>query len=908
MQVTVNPKGGRKSTRQLLSEESVKAKEEGRPTLHSLWGIPSKKTDTVSVPAQTPVPCTAPLVLESDTTGCYPSRVLASRPHDQVHTQQCKIYELERDNREQQNIIRRLTNLYEESTSQLTLISQKLSLANNAAQSNLLDRDIRTAKENLLSKSNEDLTAEIDNLNSLLQAADVKFSKQKQKLEFFKKQPPTVHALIQAYENGSWDMNPLRQAIIESSITNTLRERSMYSKLERDFWLDCFNNMSHRQFNRMSEVLNGPWPSTVESWQTIPKFDTFGLNWSTICSYSALQYQRFDKICPDEQNEMDSSSIKWGSEQDIMDTTDALPHNCMIDETPCKIIVQFDPNTRKLYGFSAMPRFVLLRNIEQDFNVQEFFNGLKLQYDKKVKRSVEAVVEMKCDEMQCLMGYAQFESHADWQQAISMDGKNGVVVETIESFPSLPDESAKIACDKHFAEAEAIGRPRSTYVYSLAINSATIHTPVTEIAVISTNNRYLQNQDHKLYTYNLTKMMNFCHIPMIQFVADGDARFRNQMLTMTGYCPNEERHQVTVNFLANGADEIVEDAKKHGWKIPKITGYDVFHYFFRPEELKRSHIAMHLNSSPHEPFSPDLATTVRFYIGLRCCMDVFCSVSPVLGGIPRTCCQDQCHWLRKRIKSSLLSTKPLLLGNYVAKFSDVHKVYESGPEFGLIKRDIDINNKSDQKSVERIISDSCMKRLEQLPWAKGTLFLVNLGKVGFEAWWKTEMSIVDRIQSMYYVTKAIRLWELWVDKSGLDSSQHFITKELMRDTIVMASGMVHLAIVFKLYFPNKPFLPWKWSEYPLESYYSCIRFLNGNDDEFSTLEYMHRTKRILTQQIIAKKGLIKGRAKKNSRDWCHPREVSPENPDHLRFFAHTWTVHDLLKSFEEADICIQEEF
>eukprot|EP00112_Aurelia_sp_Birch-Aquarium-sp1_P002378 Seg1261.10 transcript_id=Seg1261.10/GoldUCD/mRNA.D3Y31 product="Chromatin modification-related protein png2" protein_id=Seg1261.10/GoldUCD/D3Y31 len=71
---------------------------------------------------------------------------------------------------------------------------------------------------------------------------------------------------------------------------------------------------------------------------------------------------------------------------------------------------------------------------------------------------------------------------------------------------------------------------------------------------------------------------------------------------------------------------------------------------------------------------------------------------------------------------------------------------------------------------------------------------------------------------------------------------------------------------------------------------------------------MHRTKRILTQQIIAKKGLIKGRAKKNSRDWCHPREASPDNPDHLRFFAHTWTIYDLLKSFEEADIRIQEEF
>lgn len=50
-----------------------------------------------------------------------------------------------------------------------------------------------------------------------------------------------------------------------------------------------------------------------------------------------------------------------------MDISEAKPHNCMVDETPCKIIVQFDPQTRKLYGFSAMPRFVLMRNVADNF-------------------------------------------------------------------------------------------------------------------------------------------------------------------------------------------------------------------------------------------------------------------------------------------------------------------------------------------------------------------------------------------------------------------------------------------------------------------------------------------------------------------------------------------------------------
>ena len=163
-------------------------------------------------------------------------------------------------------------------------------------------------------------------------------------------------------------------------------------------------------------------------------------------------------------------------------------------------------------------------------------------------------------------------------------------------------------------------------------------------------------------------------------------------------------------------------------------------------------------------------------------------------------------------------------------------MYKAGPAYGLVKKDIDVHNKSDQKSVERIISDDCIHALTEVPWAKGTLFLVTIGKEAFEAWWRVDMTIVQRVKAMYYVVKAICLWEKWVQKADSDASQCFITKELLRETIVMACGMLHLALIFKLYFPDKPFLPWQWSyPYPLESYYSSIRFLNGNDDEFSTL-------------------------------------------------------------------------
>eukprot|EP00112_Aurelia_sp_Birch-Aquarium-sp1_P026720 Seg968.2 transcript_id=Seg968.2/GoldUCD/mRNA.D3Y31 product="Inhibitor of growth protein 4" protein_id=Seg968.2/GoldUCD/D3Y31 len=297
-------------------------------------------------------------------------------------------------------------------------------------------------------------------------------------------------------------------------------------------------------------------------------------------------------------------------------------------------------------------------------------------------------------------------------------------------------------------------------------------------------------------------MFNNYHVPIVQFVADGDSRFRNHMLTMRAYTTNDNNDKFSIGYVKNEAEALIIEGEQ----------------------------------------------------------------------------------------------------------ADIAEVYAAGPEHGLIKKDIDIHNKSDQRSVERIISEECLHELANVPWARGTEFLVNVGKEGFEAWWKTNLTVIQRLQKAYYVAKVICLWEKWVVKAGLDASQAYITRELMRDTVIMSCGLLHLALMFKIYFPKQPFLPWKWSEYPLESYYSCIRFLNGNDDEFSTLEYLHRTKHMLTQQVIASKGTIKGRAKKKSREWEHPKEVRATDPEHVKFYSHDWDLANLLEAFAEADQRIVDEF
>eukprot|EP00111_Clytia_hemisphaerica_P011025 TCONS_00032315-protein len=281
--------------------------------------------------------------------------------------------------------------------------------------------------------------------------------------------------------------------------------------------------------------------------------------------------------------------------------------------------------------------------------------------------------------------------------------------------------------------------------------------------------------------------------------------------------------------------------------------------------------------------------------------------APFIGGLPRIVTQDQMHWLRKLVKSSVLSTKPLRLGNYVVTFQSIVDVYEMGPEYGLLKRDIDINNKTEQASAERLISENCLNGLKALHWGKATYFLLYVGKLGFEAWWRHDLCTIERIAYCYYVCKILHLWDLWIKSSKLTKKSCSITLELYRDTLVKCSSMIHLALTFKLFLPSLPFMPWKWSEYPVENYYSSVWFLFGNDDEFTALEYLHRTSKLIAQQKVENNGNISNRRNKpKASRWNHPK--TPTKKSHPNLFDNDWSLIDLLHRLEKVDTDIINDF
>ena len=683
-------------------------------------------------------------------------------------------------------------------------------------------------------------------------------------------------------------LTPLQRELL----SNMVSDFRVCGDLSKEFWTDIYLNISHRSFNKISENFRGPWARTVGRW-TDYSDNVFDFSFDKVISYA-------QKLFPGIQLK-NSFDDKWC--QSVKKPK--FPSNLMVDETASKIIVELSVHEMRLYGFSFMPRFVLVRGISEKFKVGKFFNGLSIQYDQKLKQHICGVVDVQLEEKCYKIAYAQFSTYKGFNLALSKS-TNSVTIEPIDMIIGCDKKEKKDSLDRAFAESKAINRPRSTYVYSLSLSQPCENTPIKEIAAISTNNKYLQAIDHNKMTYNVMKMSNNVGIPIIQFVMDGDSRFRRQMLLMLGCVPSQSSKVVyTPQKLIEFQKKIQANEISSGWDLPLKDPSDVYHFFFTAKEMEKSSIAKKLPTNPKKPFFNDPDTKIDFHLGLRACTDVFNVSCPIIGGIPRSATQDQCHWSRKMIKTSTVCAKPLRLGNYVVMFNSFCEVYEMGPEFQLVRRDIEKNNKTEQKSAERIMSTECINGIERLEWGKGTKFFVLLTKIGFECWWKANYRPIDRISHAYYCIKVLHLWKIWVDKAKLDAKQCFITTELYKDSIIMQSSLVHLALTFKLYFPEAPFMPWKWSELPLEIYFSSIRFANGNDDEFSTFEYMKRSRKLSAQREAPSGNILDTRNQGKKSTWNYPVHVSKEKHPHL--FDHNWSLSDLLQGFHECDKRITTE-
>ena len=77
-----------------------------------------------------------------------------------------------------------------------------------------------------------------------------------------------------------------------------------------------------------------------------------------------------------------------------------------------------------------MPRFVVVRKVDKDFDVENFFEKLHIQSNNKTNRPICGVTEIENTSLN--IAYAQFENYTDWKIALGMSNEQ-LKIETIPS-------------------------------------------------------------------------------------------------------------------------------------------------------------------------------------------------------------------------------------------------------------------------------------------------------------------------------------------------------------------------------------------------------------------------------------------------------------------------------------------
>ena len=214
--------------------------------------------------------------------------------------------------------------------------------------------------------------------------------------------------------------------------------------------------------------------------------------------------------------------------------------------------------------------------------------------------------------------------------------------------------------------------------------------------------------------------------------------------------------------------------------------------------------------------------------------------------------QDVVH-IAVKLKCRLLKPSIVLpMGSYVAGVHHlriVKKMFQKDIH-GLQERDID---KQNFDAVLHIIRS--LPCLEQLPDAAGTKQYITLMQCVTESYLNKQLSPLERIEKIWYVTFFLRLWRKWIVENGnYTLKTNFITDNAYMCIEFNAHAVIILIILLRDYYgKEKAYLPWLLGSQSCEKAFRAARSMSSTFStiiNFSMLGLMRRIHRLQLQSEL----------------------------------------------------------
>lgn len=255
-------------------------------------------------------------------------------------------------------------------------------------------------------------------------------------------------------------------------------------------------------------------------------------------------------------------------------------------------------------------------------------------------------------------------------------------------------------------------------------------------------------------------------------------------------------------------------------------------------------------------------------------LDIMTSI-PMFKNQPVVMVQDAKHAAKTARNNVTTGAKLLVLGNYIAMYSQVRKAAfaHDGP---LYRRDVEKVDRQDDNAACRLLSASTLRWFtthrsgsssESNEETCGlTIFLFLMGEL-VDAYQSRTLPHVERVKMVLRLHFFLERWAQFLDHAGYAKSTYFISGQFKDILHYLVFGLIQLIIVYRdTYGSRFPLLFWLHSTEVCEHVFGVLRSLV---QDFTMLDFLHLVLKIFIRLRIFTKSVLATVGKDTASGYAH---------------------------------------
>ena len=159
---------------------------------------------------------------------------------------------------------------------------------------------------------------------------------------------------------------------------------------------------------------------------------------------------------------------------------------------------------------------------------------------------------------------------------------------------------------------------------------------------------------------------------------------------------------------------------------------------------------------------------------------------------------------------------------------------------GLWRTDVKVRDRQNVPAAIRMFKESvrsCL--LSHAPQTStGTRYFLQMGSLLHDMYFKSDLTVDERVRSAWTVVTFIRFWRVWLLLSDYKLQDNFISDQTYRDIVIACNAMVLMVKAWRENFPYIPFNPSLWGSNSCEDLFGQARCFLKNKCNFSHLEFL----------------------------------------------------------------------